>query len=1520
MIQIICDVGGNVTDVDESLAAFPVGVDGVFDDLTDTYTISGTPSVSGSFPYYLSTACTTGSSSTSGTITVNNYLTVNVIIAASANPVCPGASVTFTASPTNGGATPIYQWTVNSAPVGDNNEVYSYIPANGDIVAVTLTSSATCTSGNPATSIPITISQYDPLLPGTINTTTSQFCLGGTETIGGHSAPYGPATGGSGNYTYYWQIDQGCDGGWADLPGDTDFESYAPPAPTTIGSFCYRRRVHDNICNTDEYTLEKRFEIYSDLISQEIVPSPSGPSVCEGTSVSATFTGGSGGPPSLYIDIYEYSINGGSWISYTPGTPISTNDVDEVEIRTRRQASGVDGCNYGDYESVSWTVISTTPTSVSISTSATTICEGAQVTFSATPTNGGSSPSYQWQISIDGGTSYADIAGENASTYVTTTLGNGNRVRVEMISNAICPTPIPAVSNFYTITVNPAVEPSISIEASETEFCEGTSVVFTALIPTNGGLNPSYQWYVDSTPVGNNSNTFTSSSLADDQTVTVHLTSSAACATPQTVISNPIQVSVNPNLPVSVSIAESANNVCAGTSVTFTATPTHGGTTPSYQWRVNGAVVGSDSPTYNYTPATGDQVYVVMTSNAAPCATGNPATSNTVTMTVNPNLPVSVSITASTNPVCDDASVTFTATPTNGGTSPGYQWYVGGNPVGTNSPTYTYSPAPGDLVHVVLTSNAAPCATGTPAISNTVTMTVNPNLPVSVSIAESANPVCASTSVTFTATPTNGGTAPAYQWYLNGGLVGSNSATYSYVPTNNDQVYVVLTSNATCATGSPATSNTVSMTVNPNLPVSVSVASSANPVCAGTSVTFTASPINGGTTPVYQWYRNAAAVGTNSSTYSYIPANGDQVYVVLTSNADPCATGNPATSNTVTMTVNPNLPVSVTVAPSANPVCAGASVTFTATPTNGGSTPAYQWYVNGSPVGSNSVTYSYVPVQGDKVYVVLTSNADPCATGNPATSNTVTMAVNPNLPVSVTIAPSSNPVCAGTSVTFTATPTNGGTTPAYQWYRNAVAVGTNSATYSYIPATGDQVYVVLTSNATCATGSPATSNTVSMTVNPNLPVSVSVASSANPVCAGTLVTFTASPINGGTTPAYNWYLNGSPVGTNSATYSYVPATGDLVYVVLTSNATPCPTGNPATSNTVTMTVNPLVVPAVSIGATATSVCNNTSVTFTATPVNGGANPLYQWQINGVNQGAPTTSNTFTRATWVNGQIVSVVLTSNATCRSPVTATSNNIPMVVYTGPPSLPNNQISGPTAVCPPADVTYTVVPLTGSTGATYYDWTFPTGWVINSGQGTITVNATATGSAVIGNNQDIRVTVSNPCGTGNYRTFRVDVNTFAAINLGSDFSMCAGTSVTLNPVLTGNANTIVSFTPSSGIISGGPYPAPYTYTPSITSGSVTLNATTNDPAGSCNAGTDQLIITVNQPVAITLQPVATQTLCSGANVSFSVSATGTDLSYQWRKGAVNLVNGGNISGATTATLTLTGINPADAGIYSVV
>jgi hypothetical protein len=63
-----------------------------------------------------------------------------------------------------------------------------------------------------------------------------------------------------------------------------------------------------------------------------------------------------------------------------------------------------------------------------------------------------------------------------------------------------------------------------------------------------------------------------------------------------------------------------------------------------------------------------------------------------------------------------------------------------------------------------------------------------------------------------------------------------------------------------------------------------------------------------------------------------------------------------------------------------------------------------------------------------------------------------------------------------------------------------------------------------------------------------------------------------------------------------------------------------------------------------------------------------------------------------------------------------------------------------------------------------------------------------------------------------------------------------------------------------------------------------------------------------------------ATQTICPGFTVTYSVTATGTALTYQWKQGATNLVNNAQIFGATSNTLTIFNVNAANSGTYTCV
>ncbi len=644
-------------------------------------------------------------------------------------------------------------------------------------------------------------------------------------------------------------------------------------------------------------------------------------------------------------------------------------------------------------------------------------------------------------------------------------------------------------------------------------------------------------------------------------------------------------------------------------------------------------------------------------------------------------------------------------------------------PLGTF--TYAWTPALGLTPSAAFANPTTPAlATTTPynvtvtdaqgcAATGSVTVTVNPVLVPAVSItAAPGSTICTGDNVTFTAASTNAGATPIYVWKKNGSAVGTNSTTYSdNALANGDLITCDLTSNALCAAPTSVTSNTITMIVNPIVTptVSIAVAPSAT-ICAGDNVTFTATPVNGGATPVYQWKKNGSAVGLNTVTYTdNALTNGDAITCEVTSNA-PCPSIATVTSNSIVMVVNPVLTPSVSiVAAPGTTICDGDNVTFTATPVNGGTIPAYQWKLNGTDIGTNSNTYTdNTLANGDVITCVLTSNAV-CAAPIMVTSNALTMTVNPILTPSVSIAAApSTVICAGTSVTFSATVVNGGTTPTYQWKLNGSNDGTNSATYANAAlSNGDVITCEVTSNATCAVPTMATSNALTMTVNPVLAPTLSI--SANPgtsICAGTNITFTAVAVNGGSTPTYQWRLNGGAVGTNSDTYSNaLLGSGDLITCEITSSD-PCSSPTFVVSNTLTISAVTNTVPTVTISASpGQTICPGTSATFTAVPNNAGITPSYQWKLNSSNVG--TNSATYTNGGLTTGDVVTCVVTSSDPCALPITATSNAITMTVA---------DLTNPIAVCQPVTIA-----LNGSGNAS------TTASTVNNGSSD---NCTATGA----------------------------------------------------------------------------------------------------------------------------------------------------------------------------------------------
>src|SRR5436190_9358634 len=759
---------------------------------------------------------------------------------------------------------------------------------------------------------------------------------------------------------------------------------------------------------------------------------------------------------------------------------------------------------------------------VTITTSTGIACQGANSIFTATSQYGGLIPSYQWKKN-------GINVGTNSNTYTGNTFINGDQVTCVLTASADeCVTTPTATSNIITVAINPVVTPVVTIAASANNICGGTPVTFT-LTSANEGSAPFYQWQKNGVNVAVGT-TYTDNTLVTGDVIRCALISNAPCtAGSGWAFSNDVTMTIVTAVTPTVSVVPSGNNVCAGAAVTFNTTITNGGASPVYQWKKNGANVGANNNSYtDNTLTNGDIITCILTSNS-PCATIPFATSNGVTMIINPITPPSITVAASSSTICAGTPATFTSVIANGGGTPVYQWKKNGINTGTNSNTYTDNTLTnGDIISCVLTPSAT-CALPATATSNNITMIVNPLLTPSISVATSGNTICASTPVNFSSVIVNGGAIPIYQWKKNGVNVGTNNSNFTDNALNNgDIISCILSSDAVCATPATATSNNVTMIVNPLLPPSISIAGSATNICAGTPVTFSSTTNNGGITPVYQWKKNGVNVGTNSNTYTDNTLNnGDIISCVLTPLAT-CAVPATATSNNITMIVNQLLIPSSSVAASGTTICAGTLVSFSSTSNNGGTAPVYQWKKNGVNVGTNNNNYTDNSLgDGDIISCTLNSNAV-CATPASVTSNNVTMTVNPVVTPAVSIAASSATICAGTPVTFSSIISNGGPAPVYQWKKNGVNVGTNNN--NYIDNTlnnGDIISCLLTSNQVCTTVPTAASNTITITVNPVLVPSITLASSANTICAGSNVNFTAAITNGGTIPFYQWKLNGS---------------------------------------------------------------------------------------------------------------------------------------------------------------------------------------------------------------------------------------------------------------------------------------------------------------------------------------------------------------------------------------------------------
>jgi gliding motility-associated-like protein len=417
-------------------------------------------------------------------------------------------------------------------------------------------------------------------------------------------------------------------------------------------------------------------------------------------------------------------------------------------------------------------------------------------------------------------------------------------------------------------------------------------------------------------------------------------------------------------------------------------------------------------------------------------------------------------------------------------------------------------------------------------------------------------------------------------------------------------------------------------------------------------------------------------------------------------------------------------------------ICPGTNVTFNVTSIEGGNNPAYQWTVNSTVVQTGTTYSSASLMNNDTVVCTLTNKPSACSVTAPA--DTIIMTVNP-IPIII--------ISGDTCQNSVLTATTSNPTDTITWLRNGVAVlrQAKSAGASYTASiTGDYSATVVS-----VAGCSSSSNTI--TVKAPLVPSVTIASNTNNVCKGVNITFTATPTNGGATQSYQWKINGINAGPNNNIFSSTTFNDKDTISCWMSSSIACITAPTVISDSVILSIIDSPAVSLSIAAGANNICFGTPVTFSATPVNGGSAPSYQWLLNGSNVGSNNTL--YTNDALSNGNTVSCILTSSSACTIPVTS-GNTIAMVVYPLPvvTDLPDTTI--------PVGASATLnLPVTGN--ITTYLWS-PSNTLNNS------AIANPVASPAVNTTYSLQVTTVDGCKATGQRA----VNLFSGLYMPNAFT----------------------------------------------------------------------------------------------------------------------------------------------------
>ena len=1130
--------------------------------------------------------------------------------------------------------------------------------------------------------------------------------------------------------------------------------------------------------------------------------------------------------------------------------------------------------------------VNVAPTSVGGTASANqSICIG-QVPSPITLT--GFTGAIQWQSSPDN-SNWINITGATTNALTSAQMGalSATTYYRANVTSSLCTA---ALSNTIVITVNPF--PNIIASSSSTAICVG----FTASLTATGAVN--YTW---------NPTALTGSLVSVSPTTTtvytVTGTSATGCTNTQTV-----SLTVNNNPTVTATSSPTA--ICVGASANLTA-------------------AGASTYTWNPGPLTGSLVSVSPTVTTIYTVTGISAggcvKTETISLIVNSN--PTVTATSSPTAICVGTSANLTA---------------------SGASTYAWSPSSltGSLVSVSPTVTTIYTVTGTSAggcvKTQTVNLTVNPNLPLSISISSSSTTICSGTSVNFFSTQANAGSSPTYQWQLNGSNIpGATFATYgTSTLNNNDIVSLIVTSSEVCAVNSPAFSNSITMTVNPNLPLSTSISSSSTTICSGTSVNFLSTEINSGTSPTYQWQLNGSNIaGATFPTFSSNTLNDyDVISLIMTAN-EFCTTNSPAYSNSITMTVNPNPILSVTA--SSTTICEGSVSTLSAS-------------------GANTYTWTPGLISGSIITVTPTINTTYTVTGDNGTgcigSETISIIVN-SLPIANAVLPSSDTICYDGAVavglnsqagitSFSWTSSYGVSNNAqFPTFTNVTSVGNVYFYGSLEDGNGcislyDTVLVVVTPSITLSaltadvscfgltdglidlsaaggfapysyswSNSSFTEDLSSLSAG-NYSVTVNDASTCT-TSLSVIITEPTSLVANSVESSFIGCNGGNGILTVTATGGTGTYIGTGSYTVVAGNYTYTVTDANGCSSTTTINVNEPTQIVATANITSPIACNGGNALLTVSAIGGtglyvGAGTFtvaagnYTYTVTDANGCSTTTTISVTEPT---------AIVANVNITAPIACNGGN---AILTATATGGTGAYTGAgTFTVAAGNYTYTVTDANGCSSNATITVTQPspvlliasaTNSIICIGQSS-NLNATGAqtytwspglllGASVSVNpvlNTTYTVTGDNGSGCVGSETISIIVNSLPVVNAGANQTICNSQSVTLT-----GSGSATSYTWNNGAINGT------AFTPTISNSYIVTGTDLNN----CS-NTDTMDVTVNSILTLTLS-ASTSSICSGATATLTANGAST---YTWNPG---LLSGSNpsVNPNSTTTYTVVGDN----------